>query len=216
MVGFRFLPPVPDRYDRTPSLTYSDGTSSASDPAPSPPHSPINYKFPSLVPEPLKPRRKFTLSPQSSNQSKFYPLVPEPLKPRRQHSLPPQSSVQFKISPLVPEPLKPRRHLRIRHQSNGSRGSLSSFLPDFTRSPLLAVITNPVALAHFLRHVDWHAFFALSQTCREARQLLRNRQLKDMILAHFVPEYLYALRERTLHKLQDITVSFHDLNLFSE
>jgi hypothetical protein len=214
MVGFRFLPPVPDRFDRTPSLTYSDGTSSPSDPAPSPPHSPINYNFPSLVPEQLKPRRPS----QSPILSKFNPLVPEPLKPQRQLSLPPQSSIQFKISPLVPEPLKPRRHLRIRHQSNGSRGSrtLSSFLPESARSSLLAVIANPVSLAHFLQHVDWHAFFALSQTCSEARQLLRNRQLKNIILAHFVPEYLYALRDHTLHKLQDITVSFNDLNLFSE
>ncbi|EGN91927.1 hypothetical protein SERLA73DRAFT_80033 [Serpula lacrymans var. lacrymans S7.3] len=82
--------------------------------------------------------------------------------------------------------------------------------------PLHAVLASPhhaPVLAALLDFLPWADFLALASTCSNLRYILDNPTTKDVVLAHYVPSYAYALTFRNPLAFQDIDVSICDLNL---
>lgn len=83
-------------------------------------------------------------------------------------------------------------------------------------NPLLPILKYPQILAHVLTALEWHDFWALSCSARAYRHLPLSQELKDVILARFVPGYRYCLRNRHLERCQDVEITMHDVDLLRE
>jgi hypothetical protein len=76
------------------------------------------------------------------------------------------------------------------------------------------VLRQPRLLARLLHFTSWDDLYALFATCAGIRRLWGTRaDIRDVILAHYLPSYRTALRQRDLAALQAVHVSLHDLHL---
>jgi hypothetical protein len=144
-----------------------------------------------------------SLSESTTNSGDFPLSLPQ--TPEHSNVLPPPD--QDKDNSPIVHSTDTKSHRRSR--------TLSSFFP--LETPLAALVPSikrPRILAYLLQYIDWLDFFALSQTCHDIRQLFHLPALRDVILAHFIPGYRFALHSRDPYRFQDVPVSFHDLNIF--
>lgn len=192
----RPFPLVMDLYpDRTPSLTNSDASSSNSDPLPVDPAVPPG---PATDERPLPPLPKdiprhsvrhvdVDLSNIVSDRRRFPPdtTLIEPAAPLRQKLPPPK---------LASSRTKARawHHMQRRCTS---------------------ALRNPRILARILSFTPWSDFNSFLATCSQVRRVWDDRELRDIILSHYVDSYRQALRYRDIALFQDVDVTIQDLNL---
>lgn len=74
-------------------------------------------------------------------------------------------------------------------------------------------LRRPRILACLLQFLPWCDFYVFLSTCTDMRRLWDIRELRDVIMAHYVPGYRYALRYRDLSNCRDIDISLEDLDL---
>lgn len=78
----------------------------------------------------------------------------------------------------------------------------------------LTIITSPRTFASLLSFLDSQDFFALFATSTQARALFNVPEIKDVILARFVPSYSQCLSSRDWMHYKDVNITLQDLNLF--
>jgi hypothetical protein len=78
------------------------------------------------------------------------------------------------------------------------------------------VFTQRRILAQLIEHTPWQDFYAMASTCRQFRHFMREPELKEAILAHFIPGYRYGLQNRDPKRFQDVEASIRELHLLSE
>ncbi|OJA16322.1 hypothetical protein AZE42_08371, partial [Rhizopogon vesiculosus] len=74
-------------------------------------------------------------------------------------------------------------------------------------------LKRPRILTVLLQYLPWSDFYVLLSTCTDMRRLWDLRDLRDVIMAQYVPGYRYALRHRDISKWRDIDISLQDLDL---
>ncbi|KAJ7903417.1 hypothetical protein B0H14DRAFT_2427223 [Mycena olivaceomarginata] len=80
-------------------------------------------------------------------------------------------------------------------------------------SALLTVMRHRRVFASVLLQLSWRACWALLSTCRDFRDFFSYSELKDVMLSRFVPGYSACLAVSDPLRLQNVTVTFTDLNL---
>lgn len=122
--------------------------------------------------------------------------------------------------PLPPLPVdnKHVRSQRLSFAESGRSRPLSSFLPapSRLRQSVAIAIKRPQVLANLLDHLPWVYFYALTSTCRDFRHILHNPDLKDVILAHYVPEYKVCIDARDMQRFKDVPTTITHLDLLCE
>lgn len=132
-----------------------------------------------------------THSDASSSSSDPPSLEDRPLPP-----LPnPKLEHPFRTPPKPSSPLAKSRAWRNMH-----------------RNAVLA-LRQPRLLARILRFTNWDDIYALFATCAGIRHLWASRDIRDVILSHFLPCFRTAVRQRDISALQDIDVTLLDLHL---
>ncbi|THH12291.1 hypothetical protein EW146_g7755, partial [Bondarzewia mesenterica] len=82
------------------------------------------------------------------------------------------------------------------------------------RTTLTHVLRNPRTLSHILRYTSWYDFQSLVRASSEYRHIFFSPELRDIVLAYFVPGYRYCLSYADLRNYREVQVSFRDLELF--
>ncbi|KAF7797317.1 hypothetical protein EIP86_008512 [Pleurotus ostreatoroseus] len=85
--------------------------------------------------------------------------------------------------------------------------------PADPRQALTKIFNDPVVLARMLSTLPWRSFHALTGTCREFRELLARKELRDTILSEYVPGYRACLGHASTHNLDLLDVDLSDLAL---
>nr|GAT50977.1 MIF4G/MA4-domain-containing protein [Mycena chlorophos] len=136
-----------------------------------------------------------------------HPVLAAPVPPRR---LPPLETHWPLSDAGLPSPRStrsspfvPRRRTR----------TLSSFATVQRRSRLVTAIRHPPVLAALLSHLPWAATWALLNTCRDARDFFACTELKDVVLARFIPAYMACVQCSDSFRVQDVPITLGDLNL---
>ena len=95
--------------------------------------------------------------------------------------------------------------------------TLSTFTLTLASGPcsFVSLLKDHCVLSNCLSFLHWTDFQTLTRTCRDLRYLMRDLQLRDTILAKFVPGFKYALENRETHRFRDVPVTLHHLELFS-
>lgn len=170
--------------ERTPSLTNSDSSCSlSSDPSSAPP---------------MHPERDRPLP--SLPPSKSY-NIPFPI-PRETSAHPIESHRSLRKQGRAHErPLRPAPAI------------IKSIAWQRMQRAAVHSLKRPRVLICLLQYLPWSDLYALISTCADMRRLWDIRELRDIILSHYVPEYRYALRHRDLFKCRDIDLSLQDLDL---
>lgn len=115
------------------------------------------------------------------------------------------------------KPILPRGRVSYANTIESRRSrTLSSFLPLQTRRSLGSTLKNPKILACLIEHLPWVFFYTLSSTCREFRHILRNHELKDIVLAQYVPGYKTCIEYRDMTRFQDVHTTISHLDLLCE
>lgn len=83
-------------------------------------------------------------------------------------------------------------------------------------SSFVPAIRQPATLNSLLKYLPWQDCSALLATCRDCRHFFRTSELRDVILARFVPGYFECLRHRDPRRVQELPVSLEDLHLLRE
>jgi len=93
-----------------------------------------------------------------------------------------------------------------------------SFLPDRSQLPqmFVAAIKQPPVLESLLDYLPWAYFYALACTCRDFWHILRHPDLKDIVLARYVPGYQLCIESRDMQRFHDVPVSILHLDLLCE
>ncbi|KAG1744121.1 uncharacterized protein EDB91DRAFT_1124549 [Suillus paluster] len=176
--------------ERTPSLTNSDSsstsTSSISDPVSmDPPYTDRDRPLPSL-PRELS-RKSYHIPFPTPKEKRAYPTDPQrsARRPSLVHERPPQPA-SSKVKSIA---------WRRMHRA------------------AVYTLKQPNVLERLLQFIPWADFYALLSTCSDMRRLWDTRDLRDVILSHFVPGYGYALMYRDLSNYQDMDISLQDLDL---
>lgn len=112
-----------------------------------------------------------------------------------------------------------------------SRKRLSSFVSSVdarSRSPTLSsfapqpkflqriFIKCPQALASLLENLPWVDFHALTCTSRDFRNILRNTEVKDVVLARYVPGYRWCVENCDMQNFRDVSTTITQLDLLCE
>ncbi|KAI6042597.1 hypothetical protein EDC04DRAFT_969269 [Pisolithus marmoratus] len=188
MHPFLATDPYPD--SRTPSLVSSDASSSISDRLPS---DPALTADPARDERPLPPLPKDTardsirhvdMSATVNDRRRFPPDTTEPYAPLRQK--PPRKLASSRT--------------RVRAWQHMQRRCTSA-------------LRNSRILTHILCFTPWSDFNSFLATCSQIRRIWDIRELRDVILSHYVDGYRHALRHRDLALFQDVDVTIQDLNL---
>ncbi|KAH7908339.1 hypothetical protein BJ138DRAFT_1157913 [Hygrophoropsis aurantiaca] len=185
--------PAMDPYaDRTPSLTNSDSSSASSEP----------LDIDTAI-----------IHTYNTTDDGDRPLPPIPYEPRKSHRQRQPNGQRKTFEPLESSVrlVKPRQYTNFAPRTASIRGKTSAW-KSMQRSGA-AALRNPRILACLLRFTPWTDFYALVSTSADMRRLWNIRELRDIILSCYVPSYRHALRQRDLHKFQDVDVTLHDLDL---
>ncbi|KAF8554616.1 hypothetical protein OG21DRAFT_1508734 [Imleria badia] len=75
------------------------------------------------------------------------------------------------------------------------------------------VLRQPRLLAQLLRYTHWDDLYALFASCAGIRYLWASRDIRDLILSHYLSCYRTAVRQRDISALQDVDVTLHDIHL---
>ncbi|KAF9243414.1 hypothetical protein BU15DRAFT_43073 [Melanogaster broomeanus] len=178
--------------DRTPSLSNSDAsdtTSSASEPL-------------SLDPTAIfHPRNDRSLPPLPHHYNIKKPV----------HDIP---TLRERRKPPM-QPSQPPRQYPYKHETPPSSSPPTSKSKSWKRMQRNAILAlrHPRILATLVHFTAWDDLHTLFRTCAGIRRLWDARDLRDLILAHHVPEYRLALRQRDLSTFQDVDITLHDLDL---
>jgi hypothetical protein len=81
---------------------------------------------------------------------------------------------------------------------------------------LRTAIKRPQVLANLLDHLPWVYFYTLTCTCRDFRYILRSPDLKDVVLAQYVPGYKLCIENRDMQRFQDVPTTITHLDLLCE
>lgn len=81
---------------------------------------------------------------------------------------------------------------------------------------LATAIKQPPVLANLLDYLPWAYFYTLTCTCREFRHILRNPDLKDVVLARYVPGYKLCIGSRDMQRFQAVPTTITHLDLLCE
>jgi hypothetical protein len=123
-------------------------------------------------------------------------------------SLPDINTCPLPSRPLPSRPLPPRPL-----PSHPTFSSLSMPPQKSDQLPIQTFIKDPRILTALLNHLDWPDFLTLTYTCHECRDIFSLDELRDVILARYVPGYHYCLLNCDLQRFQDVQVTLHDLDL---
>ena len=100
---------------------------------------------------------------------------------------------------------------------------LSSFFPQQPAATgtttFISVISRPAILSSILSFLLWTDFYAVCQASSPLRNVLRDRELRDVVLTKFVVGYGFALRNsdpRLRDEMGDIPITLHDINVLCE
>lgn len=116
-------------------------------------------------------------------------------------SRPPVTKPDLRPTPVSPaSPHKATSFLSFYSYTKSS----TKMLETFQTSPILAAL---------LAHLDWVDAYSLFATCKTFREVLKELQLRDVVLSRFVPGYAHAMKGRDMSKYHDVPVSIHDLDL---
>ncbi|KAF7316744.1 MIF4G/MA4-domain-containing protein [Mycena chlorophos] len=136
-----------------------------------------------------------------------HPVLAAPVPP---HRLPPLETHWPLSDAGLPSPRStrsspfvPRRRTR----------TLSSFATVQRRSRLVTAICHPPVLAALLSHLPWATTWALLNTCRDARDFFACPELKDVVLARFIPAYMACVQCSDSFRVQDVPITLGDFNL---
>ena len=99
------------------------------------------------------------------------------------------------------------------HGSAPRRRKSSPFPPLPT---LQAILRLPRILHCLLSFIPYADFNALTSSCPELRDLMREPVLKDTVLSYFLPGFRSLLRSKTPELFVDVRVTVGDLNIFRE
>lgn len=102
--------------------------------------------------------------------------------------------------------------------STDSRRFHMSFVafPKNCNAACARVFTERRFLALLIEYTLWDDLYALASTCRQFRHIMREPELKDVILSRFIPGYQYGLQNRDPQRFQDVEASIRELHLLSE
>lgn len=178
--------------ERTPSLTNSDSSSTSTSST-------------SLDPVSMDPAiytdrdRPLPSLPRELSRKSYH--IPFPI-PKEKRAYPTDSLRSSRRSSLV--------HDRPPQPASSKTKSLA-----WKRMHRAAVyaLKQPHVLETLLQFIPWTDLYALLSTCADMRRLWDTRDIRDVILSHFVPGYSYALRYRDLSNYQDMDISLQDLDL---
>ncbi|KDQ59338.1 hypothetical protein JAAARDRAFT_128059 [Jaapia argillacea MUCL 33604] len=131
------------------------------------------------------------------------------------------SSRSSERRPLPPLPIDAKPHVKEAHRPSATAlekrrsRTLSSILPPPNQLSLLHTLRQPQVLVRLLRYASWEEFHALTCTSREFRLLFfRHPELRDLVLAQFIPGFKYCLRNRDMQRYRDVQIRLEDLELF--
>jgi hypothetical protein len=112
----------------------------------------------------------------------------------------------------------PVRPQRLSYAESRRSRTLSALLPTPSRlrQSLLIALKLPQVLANLLDHLPWVYFYTLTCTCREFWHILRDPDLKDVILAHYVPPYKLCVDARDMQRFKDVPTTITHLDLLCE
>lgn len=178
--------------DRTPSLTNSDASSSNSDPLPS---------DPAMTADPARDERPLPPLPKELSRNSIHRADMSNHIATDRRSFPPdtnESGAPLRQKQPPPKPASSRTKSRAWHHM---------------QRKCTTALRNSRILAHILYFTPWSDFNSFLATCSQIRRVWDIRELKDVILSHYVDGYRHALRHRDLALFQDVDVTIQDLNL---
>lgn len=156
------------------------------------------------LPPPYSACDRSSTHSDETKSSSNYDSHPEKLLP----SIPISNNLQ--ANPSVTSRKRPHSHASSVEVPRRSR-TLSSFLP--RSNPLQrTLIKCPQAFAGILENLPWANFYALTCTCQDFRNILRNIDMKDVVLAQYVPGYRWCI-ENCDKRFQDVPTSITELDL---
>ncbi|KAL4064401.1 hypothetical protein V8B97DRAFT_2023430 [Scleroderma yunnanense] len=181
------LLPMDSCPDRTPSLTHSDASSVNSDP--------------------------LLLDPASAGPQVERPLPPLPKDHSARLSLPNGMFIPHE-NPMFPiDTTEPGAPPRAKPPPKSASPRTKTRAWQHMHRKAVWSLRNPRILAHLLQFTSWGDLNALLATCSHIRRIWDNRELRDVILSHYVHGYRLAIRYRDLALLQDIDLTIKDLDL---
>jgi hypothetical protein len=110
------------------------------------------------------------------------------------------------------------RPQRVSYAESRRSRTLSTLfpIPSRLRQSLTIALKLPQVLANLLDHLPWVYFYTLTCTCRDFRHILRDPDLKDVILAHYVPPYKLSIDTRDMQRFKDVPTTITHLDLLCE
>ncbi|KAI0035400.1 hypothetical protein K488DRAFT_83107 [Vararia minispora EC-137] len=137
-------------------------------------------------------------------------------------------SASFPVTPVSSQMLEHPRSFRDKGKAPAhrpppsayppSRSSrfrpVSVFLPAQSRLSLPSILQTPGVLRRILPFLHWSEFHSISLSSKECLNLVKDPELKDVILSRFVPGYRYCLAQSDTASYREVPLRFKDLDLF--
>ncbi|KAG8213298.1 hypothetical protein J3R82DRAFT_11777 [Butyriboletus roseoflavus] len=165
--------------------------------------------------DPYPERTPSLTSSDASTTSSDPPSVDDRPLPALPHQFPPiqrnHQNTQDRQKPVPDIPRQPNHNLASLPKP--SAPLLKSKAWRNMRRNVVLVLRQPRLLARILHFTSWDDLYALFATCSGVRRLWASRDIRDVILSHYLPGYRVALRQRDLSALQPVHVTLHDLHL---